>query len=357
MSVQEVDATEAEAFAGRMVGLLNEAMLALMTSVGHRTGLFDVLAQQGWVTSDGLADAAGLQERYVREWLGAMVTGRFVEHDPQAGTYRLPPEHAVSITRAAGLDNLAAMTQLIAMLGKVEDDVVESFRSGGGVPYSRYPEFQGLMAEFSGQVFDAALLDVIVPLVPGLHERLEAGIDVADVGCGAGHAIILLAEAYPNSRFVGYDIAADGIAAGEAEAATKGLTNVRFEVKDAATLAGRPAFDLVTTFDAVHDQAAPAEVLRGIHDILRSGGTYLCVDIQASSHVHENLDHPLGAYLYTVSTMHCMTVSLAVDGDGLGTMWGEQKARSMMAEAGFTDIEVKTVPGDIFNNYYVARRP
>jgi SAM-dependent methyltransferase len=155
---------------------------------------------------------------------------------------------------------------------------------------------------------------------------------------------------------VGFDVSAEGVAAGTAEAKEKGLANARFELRDVATLSGPPAFDLVTTFDAVHDQADPATVLRGIHDMLRPGGTYLCVDVLASSQVHQNLDHPLGTFLYTVSCMHCMTVSLALDGKGLGAAWGEELALEMLGDAGFTDIEVHTVEGDILNNYYVAKR-
>lgn len=355
----QADAPLAEAieqFAGRMLGVLNDGMLALMVGLGHRTGLFDTMAGMAAGDSATIAAAAGLDERYVREWLGAMTTGRIVEHDAQAGTYRLPSAHAAMLTRAAGPDNLATLALYLPLLAKVDTQIVECFRHGGGVPYSAYPEFQQLQAEDSGQVFDATLLEVTVPLVPGLPERLAEGIDVADVGCGSGHAVNLLAEAFPRSRFVGLDVSEEGLAAGRAEAADKGLTNVRFEVRDAAMLSGPPAFDLVTTFDSVHDQVHPAKVLQGIHDVLRPGGTYLCVDIQAASDVTGNLDHPLGTFLYAVSCMHCMTVSLSQGGAGLGTMWGEQLALDMLRGAGFTDIEVRTVDGDIVNNYYIARR-
>ena len=345
-----------EAFAGELLGKLNAGMLTLMISIGHRTGLFDTMSTLDPADSAGIADAAGLNERYVREWLGAMTTGGIVEHDAKAGTYRLPPAHAASLTRAAGPGNLASFAQFVPMLGNIEDQLIRSFREGGGVPYSEFPEFQRLMAEESAQVFDATLIDVTLPLVPGLVKRLTKGIDVADVGCGSGHAINLMAEAYPNSRFVGFDFSEEGVAAGTAEAKARGLKNARFEVRDAATLEGPEAFDLVTTFDAVHDQAHPARVLKGIHDLLRVGGTYLCVDVQASSHVGNNLEHPLGPFLYTVSCMHCMTVSLALDGDGLGAAWGEELATSMLRDAGFDSIETRTVEGDILNNYYIATR-
>ena len=354
MSLQELDNERVEAFAGRALAVVNDAMVALMMSIGHRTGLFDAMAGMKSGDAAAIAATAGLQERYVREWLGAMVTGGIVEYDGEL--FRLPPEHAASLTRAAGPGNIASYAQFVAMLGKVEDGIADCFKNGGGVPYSQYPEFQRLMAEDSAMIFDATLLDVVVPLVPGLPDRLAQGIDVADVACGSGHAINLLAAAYPASRFVGFDFSAEGVAAGTAEAVAGGLTNASFIERDAATLGGPPAFDLVTTFDAVHDQADPARVLRGIYDLVRPGGTYLCVDVRASSVLADNVEHPLGPFGYTVSCMHCMTVSLAQGGAGLGAMWGEQKALEMIAAAGFDDVRVETVEGDIFNNYYVATR-
>jgi ubiquinone/menaquinone biosynthesis C-methylase UbiE len=356
MTVQELDAAAVEAFGGKMVGIINGGMLSLMLSVGHRTGLFDVMSTMDPATSAEIASAAGLDERYVREWLGAVTTGGIVTHDASSMTFSLPPEHAVMVTRAAGPNNFAAMTQFIALMGKVEGDIVECFRRGGGVPYASFPEFQALMAEESAQVYDATLVDVTVALVGGLVDRLRDGIDAADVGCGQGHAVNLLAEAFPNSRFTGYDFSEEGVAAGRAEAASKGLANASFEVKDVTQLGLDETFDLITAFDAIHDQKDPAAVLAGIRTALRPSGVFLCVDVRADSSIAGNIDHPMGPLLYTVSTMHCMTVSLALGGAGLGTAWGEQKALEMLAEAGFTDVEVKTVEGDIMNNYYVAHR-
>ena len=352
----EIDQAKAQAFGGKMLDIINGASLALMCSVGHRTGLFETMANLPPSTSDEIARAANLNERYVREWLGGMTVGGIVDVDPASGRYHLPAEHAMSLTSAAGPDNLAVMTPMISQFGSVEDEIVDCFRKGGGVPYSHYPSFQKGMAELSAQVFDVALSPVILELVPGLKERLREGIDVADVGCGAGHAINLMAQEFPNSRFVGFDFSEEGIATARKEAQAMGLSNARFEVKDVATLDGSEKFDLIVVFDAIHDQAKPRAVLKGIHDSLKPGGVFLCSDIQASSHVHENVGAPLAPMMYMCSTFHCMTVSLALDGEGLGTMWGEQKARELFAEAGFPDVEVKNVQGDIMNNYYLARR-
>ncbi len=356
MTSQQLDTQKAEAFAGQMLGILNGAALTLLTSIGHQTGLFDTMAGQPPSTSQQVADAAKLNERYVREWLGAMVTGRIVEYDPVGRTYRLPPEHAAALTRAAGPDNLGPLMQFIPLLAQVEEGVIESFRNGGGVPYSAYPKFQQLMSEESARVFDATLVDVTLPLVPGLVERLRSGIDVLDVGCGSGHAINLMAQAFPNSRLMGYDFSAEGVAAGSAEATAMGLSNARFEVKDVAALDEPSRYDFITAFDAIHDQAQPTNVLKAIADALRPDGAFLMVDIAASSNIEENIEHPLGPALYMFSTMHCMTVSLALNGEGLGTVWGEQIARQKLADAGFTKVEVKQVPDDILNSYYIATK-
>jgi len=356
MTTQQLDQAKAEAFGGEMVGILNNAFIGLMVSVGHRTGLFDTMAEMRPSTVEEIARKCGLNERYVREWLGAMTVSRIVAHDPKAMTYALPPEHAASLTRAAGPGNLAGLAEYVACMGNVEDQIVECFRKGGGVPYSSFPRFQELMRAESAAVYDATLIDVTLPMVDGLIDKLKAGIDVADIACGAGHAINVMAKAFPKSRFTGYDFSEEGIARGRAEAAEWGLKNARFELKDAATLDGSTTFDFITVFDAIHDQAKPVKVLDGIAKSLKPGGAFLCVDIQADSTHAGNMEHPLGPLIYSISTFHCMTVSLAYDGDGLGTAWGEQLAKRMLNDAGFKDITTKTVEGDIMNNYYIARR-
>ena len=354
--MSEARGGEPTEFADRMLRTMNEAAVALMVSVGHRTGLFDVMAAMPAATSARIAARASLDERYVREWLAVMTTGRIVEHDGAAGTYLLPAGHAVWLTRAAGINNLATGMQYIGLLALVEDEIVECFRRGGGVPYSAFPRFQAIMAEDSGAVHDASLIDVTLPLVPGLIDRLTRGVDVADVGCGSGHAANLMAAAFPRSRFTGFDFSDAGIATARLEAERKALANVQFVRRDAASLGETARFDFITTFDAVHDQARPDLVLAGIASALRTGGVYLCVDTSASSELAENLDHPLGPFLYTVSCMHCMTVSLADGGMGLGTMWGEQTARRMLSEAGFTTIETARLDGDVVNSYLIASK-
>ncbi|MCV7401129.1 methyltransferase domain-containing protein [Mycobacterium fragae] len=345
-----------EQFAERMVSAIDNACLAMLVSIGHQTGLFDTMAKLPPATSDQIADAAGLNERYVREWLGGTAAGRIVDYDPASATYSLPPSHAPVLTRAAGPDNLARVAHLIPMMGEIEQKIIGCFQNGGGLSYSEYPRFHALMAEQSGEVFDAALVDVILPLAGGLPEQLRAGADVADFGCGSGHAINVMAQAFPASRFTGVDFSEEALAVATAEAERLGLQNVRFERMDLTELDITEAYDVVTVFDAIHDQAQPARVLANIFRALRPGGVFLMVDIKASSRLEDNIGVPLAPFLYTVSTMHCMSVSLALDGAGLGTVWGQQLATSMLADAGFREVRTQEIESDPINLYYVARK-
>lgn len=351
------DPVRIQEFAGQLFGALTGAAVALMTSLGHRTGLFDTMAGLPPSTSPQLAAAAGCHERYVREWLGAMTTGGIVRHDPETDTYTLPLEHAALLTRAAGPDNLASQMQFIPLLAQVEDQIVRCFAEGGGVAYAEYARFHEVMAEQSAQTNDAALVDRIVPLVEGLHDRLVAGIRVADVGCGQGHAMNLLARAYPDSEFVGFDFSEEAVEVATDEARSLGLANVRFEVRDVSDLDGTGLFGAITAFDAIHDQAHPATVLRQVAEHLDpDDGVFLMVDMRASSDVDKNLEIPWAPFLYAVSTLHCMTVSLSLDGDGLGTVWGTELALQMLEDAGFSDVRVEGLEEDFINAYYVARR-
>ncbi len=355
-SAEETMTDTTEDFAGRMVEAIDSASLAILLSIGHQTKLFDTLADMPPATSEQIADAAGLNERYVREWLGGVVTCRVVDYDSAAGTYSLPGHRAAVLTRAAGPDNLSRVAQFISMLGEVEQKVIDCFRGGGGLSYGEYPRFHTVMAEQSGEVFDAALVDVVLPMADGLPDLLRAGIDVADIGCGSGHAINVMAHAFGASRFTGIDFSEQGLAAGAAEARSLGLSNVTFRQADVAELDLTESFDAITVFDAIHDQARPARVLENIYRALRPGGVLLMVDIKASSELQDNIGVPLATYLYTVSTMHCMSVSLALDGAGLGTCWGRQLATAMLADAGFDDVAVHEIETDPINLYYVARK-
>ena len=354
MALELLERSAAEEFSERVLQIINDGSLALMISIGHRTGLFDCMASLPPSTAGDVARAAHLNERYVREWLGAMVTGGIVHYDGSSARYSLPVEHAACLTRAASPANMAVTAQWIPLLGNAENAVVEAFAHGRGVPYTAYPRFHEVMAEESEQTVVAALFDHILPLVPGVDARLSTGIDVLDVACGSGRAIIALAERYPASRFTGIDVSIEAVAAGRTEAARRGLPNVRFVQADVAELEQEHAYDLVTAFDAIHDQSRPAQVLARIRAALRPQGTLLMQDIAGHTHVADNRDHPLGPFLYTISCLHCMSVSLAAGGPGLGAMWGREQALEMLSAAGFENVTVEALPHDLINYYYIG---
>jgi SAM-dependent methyltransferase len=353
-STTATDPAKVEQFLGRLISIYTGSMLNYMIDIGHRTGLFTA-ATAGPATSQVLADRAGLTERYVREWLAAMVTGGIFDYDPSTQTYALPPERAVCLT--GGATNLAPMARLQTLLGKHVHQVARAFREGGGVPYAAFrPEFTDVMDAVGRSTYDALLIDAYLPLVPGLAEQLGAGARVADVACGTGHALVLMARAFPQSTFVGYDLDEGAIARARAETTGAGLCNLTFEICDAARLAAHDRFDAVFVFDAIHDQVDPSGVLARIHDALADGGAFVMKEPHAADRLEENIDNPMAPILYSVSTLHCMTVSLAHGGAGIGTMFGEQLARRMLADAGFVDIEVHPAPGDPADAVYVSRK-
>jgi SAM-dependent methyltransferase len=346
------DRKKVRAFARHLFGVYTNGALSYLIDIGHRTGLFTAAAQ-GPATASELAARAGCDERYVAEWLGAMVTAEIMTLD--GDIYALPPEHAAALT-GGGSKNMGPMAAMVTLMGRNLDGVERAFREGGGVPYSAFaPGFTGVMDELNRRPLDELLVDAWLPLVPGFTEALTAGIRVADVGCGTGHALALLGAAFPASTFTGYDLSSDAINAARAE--TAGLDNVSFEVADAARFSPDSPFDAIVAIDAVHDQADPAGMLRSIHDALVPGGRFVMVDMAAHSAVADNVGNPFAPWIYAISTLHCMTVSLAAGGAGLGAAWGQETARAMLADAGFGDVATHPAPGQALNLIYVTERP
>lgn len=351
-----MDQIKSEKFVEKLLDIVNHGALNLMISIGYRTGLFDSMSGMKPSTSEEIADASGLNERYVREWLGCMVTGKIVEYDHENKTYLLPPEHAAWLTREAAPENIAVTTQWLSVLGSVEDGIVECFKNGGGLSYDDYHRFHEVMSDESRQTVIIPLIDTLLPLADGLVDRLKVGIKVLDVGCGSGFALIEMAKNFPNSNFTGYDLSSEAIEKGENIVREESLTNLKLEVKDVSTFEDEEKFDLITTFDAVHDQAMPEKVLSNIFNALKEDGTYFMQDISGTSHLHKDIDHPVGTFLYTISCMHCMSVSLGQNGKGLGAMWGKDVACKMLKEAGFSHVEVKELPHDPTNYFYIIKK-
>jgi len=359
MTVQEkittFDEAKAEAFATRFVDALSDAAMVLMTSVGHRLGLFDTLADNPGVTSYELADLANCRERYVREWLGVMVTAKVVDYDPVARTYTLPGEHAAFLTRAASPNNLAVTSQFIGVTASVEDEILIRFGSGEGLHYGHFNRFHEVMAEDSAQLVVANLETGILPIVPGLHEKLTAGINVADVACGAGRAMLKLAEIFPNSTFTGFDLCEDAFAPTRIEARDKGLNNLFFVAKDLSDQDSIGSFDLITAFDAVHDQKDPQGFLKMIRASLAKDGVFLMQDIGGSRDLEKNIENPFAPLLFTLSSMHCTPISIGQGGPGLGAMWGVETAQEYLTAAGFSSLETHRLSHDPINAYFVGR--
>ncbi len=350
------DVGRMEAFAGQMMSVINNAALGNMISIGHRTRLFDVMDTLEPATSNEIAESSGLNERYVREWLGAMVCGKIVEFNAANQTYVLPAENAFFLTRKSNEKNMAAIASILPVWSGVEDKIVDCFENGGGVPYSEYGRFYQVMGEISNANVGQNLIENILSQKPELLEALNNGIDVLDIGCGDGKILMALAKEFPNSAFIGVDLCSEPIRAAQNAADMAGLENVQFIEADVLEFGFDKQFDLITTFDVIHDLAFPGKVLEKINSLLNDNGQYLMMDINASSKLENNEEHPLAPFLYTASTLHCMSVSLAQGGMGLGTVWGVEMAQEMLKDAGFDVVEIENYEHDMMNNYYFCSK-
>jgi 2-polyprenyl-3-methyl-5-hydroxy-6-metoxy-1,4-benzoquinol methylase len=348
MTIQasSLDEAKVEAFMGKVMG---------DASLGDRLGLFASLAEEGPATSAELAERAQVNERYACEWLRGMHAAGYLELDRSCARFALPAEHAQVLAAEGGPLFLGGAFQLTFGYLRALDRLTEAFRSGGGVPQSAYPAetWEG-MGRFSRPFYENLLVQAWVPAVSGLHERLERGARWADVGCGAGLAAIALARAYPASTFVGYDAFEGQVELARRAAAEAGVGDrVRFELLDAA--AGLPErFDVVSTFDVVHDAINPPALVRAVRAALAGDGVYLMLEINSADDPAENVG-PLATLLYGVSVVYCMTTSLAHGGQGLGTCGlPPAKARELCLTSGFSTVEQIELQ-DPFNALYVAR--
>jgi len=357
--------TEAN-FADRIGQILEAGALNVTLGLGYELGLFEALDGAGPLTLDELATKAEVDPRYLREWLGAMVSGDVLEvtsEDDLPERYHLTPERGQVLCRRGGTANLGVYTQELGLLVEAAlGGVRTGFRSGRGLGYERYPAFHAFMGELADRKHEQTLIQEFLPSVAGgaVLERLQEGARVCDLGCGKGRALLLLAAAFPKSQFLGIDFDRGALAAGEAAAEFRGLRNLEFEVRDAATLAGDPGslagrFDWVTAFDAIHDQADPAAALRGVHALLAPEGRFSLIDIDAESELAANRQRPFAPFLYTVSLLHCLPIGLGPEGKGagLGMLWGRGKARELLAQAKLELLEESAC--DAFNVHYLCR--
>jgi 2-polyprenyl-3-methyl-5-hydroxy-6-metoxy-1,4-benzoquinol methylase len=334
------DLADVEAFAGRVTLDTSAWMVTTMAMIGDRLGLWQQFADGRALTAGELAANAGITERYAREWLSSMTAHGYLVHepDPTGGCFTLPAA-AVPVLAAESPVYFGGLHQALYGLTATLDDIVGAFRHGRGVPMSAYGDdwWRGL-ERFTAGAFDHLLPQVWIPAMPDVARKLHQGAEVADVGCGRGRALIALARSFPNSRYTGFDLHPESIDAARRTAEAAGVADrVRFACVDAADgLPGR--YDVITTFDVIHDAADPTGMLHTIRAALLPGGRYVCADINIGPSLAANAG-PLGAYFYGISVLYCLSTSLAQGGAGLGTCgFDEATARRMCAAAGFADL-------------------
>jgi SAM-dependent methyltransferase len=350
-----LDEAKLEAFMGKVIGDVSGTMTTFLCSIGDRLGLFKVLADQGPATAAELATRAGVAERYAEEWLRGLWAAGYLELDADSGRYTLPPEHVPALAQEKGPFFVGGMYEMLPAMVTTWDHLIAAFQQGGGVAQTEYaPGTWSGMQRFTDSWFENLLLQAWIPALPEAKAKLEAGALVADVGCGSGRAILKLAEAFPNSRFVGYDAFEGQLARALVNAAQAGVDNrVRFELLDGAK--GLPEqYDLVTTFDVLHDAVDPQGLVNGIRGGVKDDGSYVVLEINCADR-HEDNVGPLGAMFYGVSIFYCMTTSLAHGGAGLGTCGlPESKVKELCDRAGFGSFRRLPIENP-FNVLYEAK--
>ncbi len=346
-----MDRDAIQAFMERFMEMVTGAAVLGIVGLGDRTGLFAGLAGQGPLTLAQIVERTGLNERYLREALASLAAAEILSYDASAGTYLLPDEHAACLADETSPYFLAGWAQMIRGVNGVMPGLERAWREGGGVPYSDYDEDMAAGIDRTNSPGMRVLLTrKWLPAMPDVVARLEEGIAVADVGCGSGTSSIAMAKTYPHSSVLGIDVDPTSIARARRNAETEALPNLKFEEMDAGSLPQEPGFDLITTFDVIHDLARPRAVLGQIRQALAPGGAYLMVEPNAKDSLEENLGRE-GALLYAISTMYCTTVSLAHDGEGLGAAWGPALAEKLCREAGFGSFERLEIRNP-FNAFY-----
>jgi SAM-dependent methyltransferase len=348
-----IDEARVEEFANRIVYDAAAATVTTLSAVGDRLGLWRALAA-GPATSAEIAARSGCVERYVREWAAVMASTGYVEYDPESERFTLPAEHALVLADESTPASLAGAAQLVRGMTEAADGVERAFRQGGGVAIAEYSEhFWGGLERMTGGAFDHELVQQWIPSVEGLDARLREGALVADVGCGSGRALIRLAEAYPNSRFHGYDVSDAPVRLAREAVAAAGVAD-RVEIRKLDATHGLPErYDLISTFDVIHDSRDPRGLLAAIRGALHADGVYLCLDMASSGRLEDDAG-PIGALLYGSSVLFCMTTSLADDGAGRGTCGvHEESLRDLAVEAGFTSV--KRIAENPFSHVYEVR--
>ena len=346
-----MDRAKTEAFLDRFLDLVSGATTIGLLAIADRSGLAGYLGAGNGGTSREIAEGAGLDQRYVQEILSGLAAAGVVDYEATTESFRLPPEHAQFLSDEESPYFMGGWFDMIPTVMAQLDGIAEATVKGGGVGFDQFgPGLMRGISRGNGPSQRIFLTSRWLPAVPGLTERLKAGIRVADIGCGFGNAVVLIAEAFPNSQVFGFDISEVSIEVATERA--RSIPNATFQTAGVEEVAVNPGFDLITTFDVIHDLANPGAGLNRIREALSEDGQYLMMEPHASSNLEQNL-HPRGALLYGISTLHCMTQSLARGGEGLGAAWGMERAERYAADAGFSSFEVLESISNRFSAFYL----
>ncbi|HWR52854.1 MAG TPA: class I SAM-dependent methyltransferase [Bryobacteraceae bacterium] len=337
----------------KFVGEMGAAMNAALVLIGEKLGLYKAMAGAGPLTAEQVAERTGTDPRYVREWLSAQAAGDFVTYNPETQTFTLPDEQAFALAIEDSPAYIPGAFQIISAVMKDEPKIAEAFRTGDGVGWDEHDTalFEGTERFFRPN-YAAHLVNDWIPALEGVTAKLERGARVADVGCGHGASTILMAQAFPNSQFVGFDYHGPSIGWARRAANRAGVTNAKFEVATASDFHGA-AYDLVAFFDCLHDMGDPIGAARHVREMLKPDGTWMIVEPFANDRLENNLN-PIGRVYYAASTMICTPASRAQEvGLCLGAQAGEERIRKVVGEGGFRGFRRAT--DTPFNIVYEAR--
>jgi len=337
MTDAAIDAGKLDDFMAKAVADMGAAMHAALVLLGDELGLYKAMGDSQPVSAAELAGATGTHARYVREWLCAMAAGGYVAYERDTDRFTLPPEQALALAQDDSPAFIPGAFQVIASMLRDEPKIREAFRSGKGVGWHEHDQllFEGTERFFRPN-YNAHLVTEWLPALDGVVPKLQRGGSVADIGCGHGASTILMAQSFPDSRFVGFDYHAPSIDWARRAARRAGVQDrVRFEVASSKQYPGND-YDLVTFFDCLHDMGDPVGASRHVRQSLQPDGTWMIVEPFAHDHLHENLN-PIGRVFYCASTMICTPASLSQEvGLGLGAQAGEGRLRAVVNDGGFT---------------------
>jgi SAM-dependent methyltransferase len=356
MDEENFDRSRAAALARQVGTDFGAALTVALAFIGDRLGLFQLLAAGERMTSAQMANRSGLNERYIREWAATMAAAGYLDYGPSDTTFHMTPEQAMVLAREDNTFFTAGAFQYAVACYRQIARLTDSFRNGGGVPFADFgPDIVEAIERLFHCGYEAWVAEEWIPALPALKARLEDGGEVAEVGCGAGQCIVPVAGVYPNSRFTGFDLDATSLARAREKAARAGLADrLTFEQVPAERIPNADRFDLVMAFNCIHDMANPRGALAGIRRALKPGGILLWSEADMSDRLEENLT-PNGRTAYGASTMHCMTVSLAQGGEGLGVVIGKSLARALAMEAGFASFDLLPVKNP-YHQVFVVRK-